>query len=191
MLGMVRGGSPGKVRGTKREDVVVIEVRRTRRSMLSAPRSKGRQQHSGSPSRSTVPGSGSIDGERIRILLSSSTQLPGSSKRPGKCPGQVSCGCGIGLGWEVGGGVSLMSGGGRGNEQHDHTPALGCACRAGLEWGVGVQGARSLLDWTILACKDTWLKEGDLPEHMGPWKSIEKVQQILRELGMNQAIRCL
>ena len=28
----------------------------------------------------------------------------------------------------------------------------------------------------------------DLPGHMGPWKSIEEMQQILRELGMRQAI---
>lgn len=84
-----------------------------------------------------------------------------------------------------------MSWGGKENEQHDHTPCLCCACTAGLEGGVGIQGTHSFIDWIILARKDTWLKEGDLPEHMGPWKSIEKVQQILGELGMKQAICCL
>lgn len=101
---------------------MVTEVKRTRCSMLSAPWSKGRPKHSDSPSTRTVLGSGSIDSERIRILLSLSTQLPGSNKRSGKCPGQVLCGYGIGWGWEAGGGISLTSGGGRGNEQHDHTP---------------------------------------------------------------------
>lgn len=33
---------------------------------------------------------------------------------------------------------------------------------------------------------DTWPNEGDLPGHVGPWKSIEEVQQIFRELGMRQ-----
>lgn len=70
-------------------------------------------------------------------------------------------------------------------------PALGCACTVGLEGTVGVQRTCSLIGWIILACKDTWLKEGDLPEHMGLWKSVEKVRQILRELGMKQAICCL
>lgn len=84
-----------------------------------------------------------------------------------------------------------MSWGGKENEQHDHTPCLCCACTAGLEGGVGIQGTHSFIDWIILARKDTWLKKGNLPEHMGPWKSIEKVQQILGELGMKQAICCL
>ena len=60
---------------------MVTEVKRTRCSMLSAPWSKGRPKHSDSPSTRTVLGSGSIDSERIRILLSLSTQLPGSNKR--------------------------------------------------------------------------------------------------------------
>lgn len=70
-------------------------------------------------------------------------------------------------------------------------PALGCACTAGLEGTVGVQGTCSLIGWIILARKDTWLKEGDLPEHVGLWKSVEKVQQILRELGMKRHLLSL
>ena len=33
---------------------------------------------------------------------------------------------------------------------------------------------------------ESWHNEGDIPEHVGPWKSIEEMQQILRELGMRK-----
>lgn len=32
------------------------------------------------------------------------------------------------------------------------------------------------------------LSEGDFPGHMKPWESIQEMQQLLRELGMRQAI---
>ena len=58
-------------------------------------------------------------------------------------------------------------------------------CLRGIQ---GVQGAHFLIDWIILACREVQPNEGYLPGYMGPWKSIEDVQQILRELGMRQAI---
>lgn len=55
-------------------------------------------------------------------------------------------------------------------------------------WGRGgIQGTHFLIDWIILACRETWPNEGFLSGHMGPYKSIEEVQQILKELGMRQA----
>lgn len=53
---------------------------------------------------------------------------------------------------------------------------------------VRVQGTHSLIDWVILGSREAWLKEGNIPEHVGSWKFIEEVQQILRELEMRQAI---
>lgn len=38
------------------------------------------------------------------------------------------------------------------------------------------------LDYSSL--QGAWPNEGDLPGNRGPWKSIEKVQQLLRELGI-------
>lgn len=56
-------------------------------------------------------------------------------------------------------------------------------------WCLGVQGTHSFIDWTILACREAWSNEGyHLPRQVVPWKSIEEVQQILRELGMRQSI---
>lgn len=55
-------------------------------------------------------------------------------------------------------------------------------------WCLGVQGTHSFIDGTILACREAWSDEGDLPRQVVPWKSIEEVQQILRELGMRQII---
>ena len=64
-------------------------------------------------------------------------------------------------------------------------PAL-MQCMHGTWWSV--QGTHSLIDWIILACKEAWPEEGELLGHMGPLKSIEEVQKILRELGIRQAI---
>lgn len=52
----------------------------------------------------------------------------------------------------------------------------------------GVQGLHSLKDGIILFCRKAYPNVGDLPGHVGPWKSIEGEQRIHRELGMRQAI---
>lgn len=44
------------------------------------------------------------------------------------------------------------------------------------------------MDWIILACYEAWPKEWDLPEHWGPWKYIEELQHIFRELRKKQDI---
>lgn len=51
-----------------------------------------------------------------------------------------------------------------------------------------ILGRHSLIDRLILACREVYPSEGDLPEHMGPRKSIKEIQQIFRELGMRQPI---
>lgn len=52
----------------------------------------------------------------------------------------------------------------------------------------GIQGTHSLLDWIILTFREAWPSKGNYAGHVGPWKSIGVLQQILRELGMTQAI---
>lgn len=42
------------------------------------------------------------------------------------------------------------------------------------------------MDYSSL--QGAWPNEGDLPGNRGPWKSIQKVQQLLRELGIIEAI---
>lgn len=54
-------------------------------------------------------------------------------------------------------------------------------------WHLAVQGTNSLIDWIILLCKEAWSNKGDLPGHMGPWKTVEDVWLILMELRMKQA----
>ena len=78
----------------------------------------------------------------------------------------------------------LCPAGGRVNEQHHHTPCPPAA----PAWCSGAQGTHSLLDWIILACRETRSNEKDLPGSVGPWKSIKEIQQILRELQIRQAI---
>lgn len=56
-----------------------------------------------------------------------------------------------------------------------------------LGLGEGVQGTQLIMDWIILASREAWPNEGDLPEHMGPWESIEEVQLSLRDLRMRHA----
>lgn len=46
----------------------------------------------------------------------------------------------------------------------------GCAC---------AQGTHSLLEWVVLACTEDWPSEGDLPGHVGPWRSVEEVSKFL------------
>lgn len=46
----------------------------------------------------------------------------------------------------------------------------------------------TLIDWITLSCREARPSEGSLPGHVGPWKLIEEVQQILRELGMRQVV---
>lgn len=36
----------------------------------------------------------------------------------------------------------------------------------------GVRVIHALINWIILACRETWLNEGDVPQHAGPYKSI-------------------
>lgn len=49
-------------------------------------------------------------------------------------------------------------------------------------WCSGVQDARFLIDWVVLDCRGPGLNAEDLPGHVGLWKSIEELQQILRKL---------
>ena len=51
-----------------------------------------------------------------------------------------------------------------------------------------IEGTHSLMDWIILSCREAWPNERYLPWYVGPGKSIEEVQQILKKLGMRQAI---
>lgn len=51
-----------------------------------------------------------------------------------------------------------------------------------------IEGTHSLMDWIILSCREAWPNERYLPGYVGPGKSIEEVQQILKKLGMRQAI---
>ena len=38
----------------------------------------------------------------------------------------------------------------------------------GREEESSVQGTHSLIDWIILACREIWTNERDLPGHVGP-----------------------
>ena len=52
-------------------------------------------------------------------------------------------------------------------------------------------GTHILIDWIILGCWEACPNEGDILGHMGPWGSIGEAQQLLRKLGMEQAIYAL
>ena len=57
----------------------------------------------------------------------------------------------------------------------------------------GILGTHPLIDWILLPYREAWpndwgLVGGNLPGPVQHWKSIEEVQQILRDLGMRQAI---
>lgn len=43
---------------------------------------------------------------------------------------------------------------------------------------------RPSIDWVILAYREAWPSERGLPGRTEPWKWIQEIQQILRELGM-------
>lgn len=48
-------------------------------------------------------------------------------------------------------------------------------------WG-RIGGSLPYINWIILVCRETWPNKGDLHGNVGFWKSVEEVQQILREL---------
>ena len=52
----------------------------------------------------------------------------------------------------------------------------------------GIQGTRSLIDWIILACRESWPKERHLPGHVQHCKYVEKVQQSFREWRIRKAV---
>ena len=75
-----------------------------------------------------------------------------------------------------------------GSRENHHTPCPPAA----PEWpwevskGDSVDSLPCRLGYSSL--QGVWPNEGELPGHWRPWKSIEEVQQIVRELGMRQAI---
>ena len=52
----------------------------------------------------------------------------------------------------------------------------------------GIQGTHLLVYCIVLACREAWANGVFVLRHVDAWEFIEGVQQILRELGMRQAI---
>ena len=109
-------------------------------------------------------------------LIDIATKFPG--KGQGRYPGLVSAAVGYACD-----GISLT---GREGEKMSSSGRscmlLGCV-------GSSRNSLPCRLDYS--SCREPWPNEEDLPGHVRHWKSIEEVQQVLRELGMRQAFYTL
>ena len=124
--------------------------------------------------------SGNVHDERIHSQWGYWYWCRGPTKGQVKYRGMVSVATGCGRWWH-------FSDWGGENVQHHHT----LCPLAALLGAPGVQGTHSLRHWIILACREDWPNEGDLPGHMGPWKSIEEVQQILWDQSIPLFVKAL